>query len=129
MKVFGRKNVRGKGGVRFKARYNKARKEAMQRNIVTEFILHEKMIITSGVLRKFKKNVDRIITYAKNNKYRLVHAFLRSEKGEDGTKAINKLFHTIVPRFKERNGGYVKHFRYINRKGDGAKQIVVKFAN
>ena len=42
MSAQGRKNVHGKAGVKFKSRYNSERKKALQRNIITEFIIHEK---------------------------------------------------------------------------------------
>ena len=129
MKAQGRKNVHGKAGVKFKSRYNAERKISLLRNVITKFIIHEKITLTSGLLKDFIKKFDNLVTLAKKNRHNLVNSFLRNEKDSNGQKAIKKFFDVIVPRFKDRNGGYVKHFKYVNRRGDGAKQIIITLAD
>lgn len=83
MATQGRKNVHGKGGVRFKTPWTVTRENALQRNVVTELILHEKIIITSGVVKQLIKNIDHLITLAKKNTLsskREAQKMLRNEK-------------------------------------------------
>lgn len=130
MAIQGRKNVHGKGGVRFKTAWTVTRENALQRNIVTELIMHEKIIVTSGMVKKLIKNIDHLITLAKKNNLsskREAQKMLRNEK-KNGVKAIDKLFNVLGPRFKECNGGYVCHYKYNLRRGDGAQKVIVLFS-
>ena len=129
MAIQGRKNVHGKGGVRFKTPWTTTREHAIQRNIVTELIIHEKIIVTSGVVRKLIKNIDHLITLAKKNTLssrREALRILRKEKNNN-IEALDKLFNVLGPRFKNCNGGFTHQYKYINRRGDGAKQVIVSF--
>lgn len=130
MASHGRKNVHGKTGVRFKTGWTATREHAMQRNVVTELIIHEKVTVTSGVCKDLVKNIDHLVTLAKKNtvaSHREAIKLLRNEKGEDNVKAINKLFKVIGPRYKDRKGGYTHQYKCVNRRGDGAKSIIVTF--
>ncbi|MCQ2796375.1 MAG: 50S ribosomal protein L17 [Bacilli bacterium] len=130
MAAQGRKNVHGKTGVRFKTGWTATREKAMQRNVVTELIIHEKVTVTSGVTKDLIKNIDHLITLAKKNDlhaHREAAKILRNEKGGDNVKAINKLFKVLGPRFKDRKGGYTHQYKMVERRGDGAKRVVVTF--
>lgn len=50
MATQGRKNVHGKGGVRFKAAYTSSKYKAMLRNVVSELIVHERLILIQHFL-------------------------------------------------------------------------------
>lgn len=131
MAIQGRKNVHGKGGVRFKAPWTATREHAMQRNVVTELIIHEKIIVTSGVAKTLIKNIDHLITLAKKNTLssrREAIKIIRNEKTNGNVKALNKLFNVLGPRFKDRNGGFTHKYKYINRRGDGAKQVIISLS-
>ncbi|MDY0100752.1 MAG: L17 family ribosomal protein, partial [Bacilli bacterium] len=65
MAAQGRKNVRGKTGVRFKAAYTTSKRKNMLRNVVTELVIHEKVIVTTSVVSDLKKLADHLITLAK----------------------------------------------------------------
>lgn len=127
MAAQGRKNVHGKTGVRFKTGWTATREKAMQRNVVTELILNEKVTITSGVKKDLVTNFDHLITLAKKDTLaarREAMKILRNEKKE-GQTALNKLFKVLGPRFKDRKGGYTRQFKLENRRGDNAKQVIV----
>lgn len=126
----GRKNVHGKTGVRFKTGWTATREYAMQRNVVTELILHDKVTVTSGVVKDLIKNIDHLITIAKNDTvaaHREASKILRNEKNENNEKAIDKLFKVLGPRYKDRNGGYTHQYKCVARRGDGAQPIIVAF--
>ena len=64
----GRKNVHGKGGVRFKTPYTSSKKKAQVRNLVTELIVYEKVSCTKGMVKDVvnifckKSNDDLFLT-------------------------------------------------------------------
>lgn len=127
MAAQGRKNVHGKTGVRFKTGWTATREKAMQRNVVTELILHEKVTVTSGVSKQLVKNIDHLITLAKKNTLasrREALKILRNEKIDD-KKAFTKLFKELGPRYMNRKGGYTHQYKCVNRRGDGAKRVIV----
>ncbi len=41
-------------------------------------------------------------------------------------KSVNKLFNEIAPRYKSRNGGYIRIIRKGRRKSDGAQIAIVE---
>ena len=132
MKTQGRKNVHGKGGVRFKAAYTTSKDKSMLRNVVTQLIISEKVEVTYKVAKQIAPLADRLVTYAKKgdlNSRRLAAAIVRdvyTDKSESQT-ALQKLFTVIGPRYQERNGGYTRVLKLGNRKGDNAPICLVSF--
>ena len=132
MKSQGRKNVHGKGGVRFKAAYTTSKDKSMLRNVVTQLIISEKVEVTYKVAKQISPLADRLVTYAKKgdlNSRRLAAAIVRdvyTDKSESQT-ALQKLFAVIGPRYQERNGGYTRVLKLGNRKGDNAPICLVSF--
>ena len=132
MKTQGRKNVHGKGGVRFKAAYTTSKDKSMLRNVVTQLIISEKVEVTYKVAKQISPLAERLVTYAKKgdlNSRRLAAAIVRdvyTDKSESQT-ALQKLFAVIGPRYQERNGGYTRVLKLGNRKGDNAPICLVSF--
>ena len=63
----GRKNVHGKGGVRFKTPYTSSKKKAQVRNLVTELVLFEKVTVTSPLPKTKSKLLALFIINNFNN--------------------------------------------------------------
>jgi len=132
MKTQGRKNVHGKGGVRFKAAYTTSKNKSMLRNVVTQLIITGKVEVTKTTAKQVSAIADRLVTYAKKGDLasrRLAASFVRdvyTDKDEKQT-ALQKLFSDIAPRFKDRNGGYTSILKLGNRKGDDAPICLVRF--
>ncbi len=130
MAAQGRKNVHGKTGVRFKAAYTASKRKSMLRNVVTELIVHEKVIVTSGVVKELKKLADHLITLAKRGDLharRQAASVLRKVviDEKESLTALDKLFDDLGPAFKARNGGYTSALKADNRRGDNAKRVLV----
>jgi len=132
MKTQGRKNVHGKGGVRFKAAYTTSKDKAMLRNVVTQLIISEKVEVTYTVAKQLSPLADRLVSYAKKGDLasrRQAARYVRdvyTDKTESQT-ALQKLFTVIGPSFKDRNGGYTRILKVGNRKGDNAPVCLVAF--
>ena len=134
MPAQGRKNVHGKTGVRFKAAYTASKYNNMLRNVVTQLVISEKVVVTAGIAKDLVHVSDRLVTYAKKgdlNSRRLAAAVLRrfivDEKA--GTVALDKLFNEIGPRYKDRNGGYTRILKTMPRRGDGAPMVILELVD
>ncbi len=127
MGTIGRKNVHGKGGVRFKAGFTASKNKSLLRNLVTDLIQYGKVETTLASARELSRLADRLVTYGKKgdlNSRRLAAAIIRNEKAGDVT-ALKKLFDEIAPSYKDRNGGYTSVLKTGVRKGDNAPTALV----
>lgn len=127
MGTIGRKNVHGKGGVRFKAGFTASKNKSLLRNLVTDLIQYGKVETTLATARELSRLADRLVTYGKKgdlNSRRLAAAIIRNEKAGDVT-ALKKLFDEIAPSYKDRNGGYTSVLKTGVRKGDNAPTALI----
>ncbi len=125
----GRKNVHGKAGVRFKAGYTKSKHENKLRTLVTDLIIHEKVMVTSGIAQDLKTKADHLVTLAKRGDLharRQAASVLRDVKADENRSALDKLFAEIGPRYAARNGGYTRAIKANNRRGDNAQMVIVE---
>ncbi len=119
----GRKNVHGKGGVRFKTPYTSSKKKAQVRNLVTELIVYEKVTCTKSMTKDVIKEFDHLVTLAKRgdqHSKRLAAAVVKHYNVDENTTALDKLFNDLAKQFANRNGGYLRVLKLENRKGDNA---------
>ena len=114
MGTIGRRNVHGKGGVRFKAGYTSDKRKNMLRNVVSQLIISGQVEVTVTVAKRASQEADRLVTYAKKGDLaarRLAARFVREQGFVDpktGKNALQKLFDVYGPKYKERNGGYTR---------------------
>lgn len=132
MPAQGRKNVRGKTGVRFKARYDASKDKAMIRNVTSEFIVYGKVTLGKKVAKQVQVETEKLITLAKRgdlHSRRLAAARLREGivRQSDGKTALDILFSEIAPRYEDRNGGYTRVLNVANRRGDNAPMAIIMF--
>ena len=129
MPAQGRKNVHGKTGVRFKAAYTKSKYENMLRNVVTDLILVGHVKVTAATAKDVVKEADRLVTLTKKedvmNAKRQAARFVRNISNPAGVSALDVLFNEIGPKMKERQGGYTRHLKVGNRRGDDAPVVLV----
>lgn len=128
MGTIGRKNVHGKGGVRFKTGFTSKKYNQMLRNNVTDLIVHGKVEVTLSVAKDLSALADRLVTYGKKgdlNSRRLAAAIVRHVDAEEGKTALQKLFNEIAPSYATRNGGYTSVLKTGVRKGDNSVVALV----
>jgi len=119
----GRKNVHGKGGVRFKTPYTSSKQKSQVRNLCTELVIFEKVVVTRSMVKDVVKTFDRLVTYAKKgdlHSRRLAASVPRKYHLNSDVDALDKLFNDLAKRFSSRNGGYLRVLKLENRKGDNA---------
>jgi len=135
MGTIGRKNVHGKGGVRFKAGYTSDKEKNMLRNVLSQLIITGHVEVTLEVAKRASKKADRLVTYAKKGDVasrRLAAAWLREEGFEDpktGKDPVQKLFDVYGPKYKDRNGGYTRVLKTSTRRGDNAQLALLAFVD
>ena len=101
-------------------------RKAMFANMVCSLIEHEQIQTTLPKAKELKKIVDKYITLGKKGSLhsrRLVIARLKQNS------AVIKLFETLAPRYKERNGGYTRVLKAGFRYGDAAPLAVIEFVD
>lgn len=132
MATIGRKNVHGKGGVRFKTGYTASKNYSMLRNVVSSLIVNGEVKVTSGVAPELITLAAKLVGEAKQNDLaarreaaKIVRHGIVDAKG---VEALDKLFSEIGPKFKDRNGGYTQTFKLGARKGDNAEVTLVRWA-
>lgn len=128
----GRKNVHGKGGVRFKTPYTSSKKKAQVRNLVTELVIYEKVTVTHSMVKPVIKEFDHLVTLAKKgdlHSIRQAASILKKYNVANKPEALTKLFKDLSTRFASRNGGYLKVYKFENRKGDNAEVRMLTLAD
>ncbi|MFY0615661.1 MAG: 50S ribosomal protein L17 [Hyphomicrobiaceae bacterium] len=113
-----------KAGRRFSR--DSAHRQAMFSNMAASLIEHEQIITTLAKAKDLRRVVDKYITLAKRgdlNSRRLAAARLRNDD------MVKKLFDTLGPRYKERNGGYTRVLRAGFRYGDQAPRAVIELVD
>lgn len=127
----GRKNVHGKGGVRFKTGYTNSKQKGQVRNLVTELVIYEKVTVCTGMVKDVVHQFDRLVTYAKKgdlHSKRLAASVLKKYDVND-VDALDKLFTDLAKRFENRNGGYLRVLKLENRRGDNAPRRLLVLAD
>jgi large subunit ribosomal protein L17 len=98
-------------------------RKALLRNLTTELIRHGQITITQTRAKALRQEVERIITLAKDGS-------LASRRQALGyvydKKLVHVLFEQAPGRYGNRNGGYTRIIRTMNRRGDNAKMAVIE---
>jgi large subunit ribosomal protein L17 len=99
---------------------------AMFANMAAALIKHEQIVTTLPKAKELRPIVEKLVTLAKRGDLaarRLVLARLRDET------QTKKLFDTLGPRYKGRNGGYTRVLKAGFRYGDNAARAVIEFVD
>lgn len=103
-----------------------AHRTAMTRNLATALLRHGRIETTEARAKELRRWVDRVITAAKGDDVaarRAVAAVLQDP-------AVNeRLFTNIMPRLKERPGGYTRILKKGPRAGDGAPMVLIELVD
>ena len=101
-------------------------RRALFANMAAALIKHEQITTTLPKAKDLRRVTERLITLAKRGDLharRLAIARLRDEK------IVAKLFDTIGPRYKTREGGYTRVLKAGFRYGDSAPIAVIELVD
>ena len=99
---------------------------AMFANMAAALIKHEQIVTTLPKAKALRPVVEKLVTLAKRGGLparRLAASRLRDEA------MAKKLFDTLGPRYKARNGGYTRVLKAGFRHGDNAPVAVIEFVD
>jgi large subunit ribosomal protein L17 len=98
-------------------------RKALLRNLASALFLHEKITTTLSKAKELVSYSEKLVTKAKKADL----SALRAISGEINRKdAVKRVFDVLVPRYKDRNGGYTQILKIGTRRGDGANVAIVK---
>jgi len=98
-------------------------RKAMLRDVVTALFDKERIETTEAKAKEVSGLADQMITLAKRGDLharRQALAFMSSEE------VVRKLFDTIGPKYKERQGGYTRVLKLGPRQGDAALMAILE---
>ncbi|GHT43240.1 50S ribosomal protein L17 [Endomicrobiia bacterium] len=98
-------------------------RKAMLRNLARELFLYEKIETTLPKAKELVSYSEKLVTRAKKADL----SGIRAISGEINSKdVVKKVFDVLVPRYKERSGGYTQIIKVGRRRGDSADIAIVR---
>jgi large subunit ribosomal protein L17 len=100
---------------------------AMLRNLANALLKHEAIKTTLPKAKELRRVAEPLITLGKQERSvaNLRLAFDRTRDRE----LVAKLFDELGPRYKNRNGGYLRILKYGFRQGDNAPMALVELVD
>ena len=94
--------------------------------MASALIKHEQIVTTLAKAKDLRRVMDKYITLAKKgdlHSRRIAASRLRNDE------MVKKLFDTLAPRYKDRNGGYTRVLKAGFRYGDSAPRAVIELVD
>ncbi len=101
-------------------------RKAMFANMAAALIKHEQIVTTLPKAKELRPIVEKLVTLGKRGDLHARRQAIAQMRDED---QVRKLFETIGPRYKERNGGYLRILKAGYRYGDNAPVAVIEFVD
>ena len=101
-------------------------RKAMFANMACSLIEHEQIQTTLPKAKELKKIIDKYITLGKKDS---LHSRRIAVSRLKQNSAVIKLFETLAPRYKKRNGGYSRVLKAGFRYGDAAPLAVIELVD
>ncbi len=101
-------------------------RKAMSRNLVTALLEHGRITTTEAKGKELRRWVETLITTAKADNVAARRAVAAVVEDKEVSE---KLFTKLIPRMKERPGGYTRVLKTAPRQGDGAPMVLVELVD
>jgi len=101
-------------------------RKAMFANLAGSLIVHEQVVTTLPKAKDLRPIVEKLVTLAKRGD---LHARRQAISQLRSIPVVKKLFETIGPRYKDRQGGYTRVLKAGFRYGDSAPVAVIEFVD
>ena len=113
---------------RAKRRFNRTaeHRQAMFANMAQALIKHEQIMTTLPKAKDLRPVVEKLVTLGKKGDLHARRLALSRVRDRD---QVGKLFATLGPRYKARNGGYIRVLKAGYRYGDNAPLAVIEFVD
>ena len=117
--------MRHRHGLR-KLNRTSAHRLAMLRNMTVSLLRHESIRTTLPKAKELRRDAEPIITLGKTAT--LANKRLAFDRLRDREMVV-KLFGELGPRYKSRNGGYLRILKFGFRQGDNAPMALVELVD
>lgn len=98
-------------------------RKALLRSLTTELLRHGRITTTKIRAKALRSEVEKMITLAKDGS-------LSSRRQAMGyiydKKLVHSLFEAVAERYGDRQGGYTRILRTVNRRGDNAEMAIIE---
>jgi large subunit ribosomal protein L17 len=111
----------------FKLNRRGKHRTALLMNLSRSLVLAERIETTVAKAKAFRPWIEKMITQCKKNDYHRAFTVLASRYRFTCEEAFHKLYSIVVPRYKERPGGFVRIVKTGFQKGDGAPLCQISF--
>jgi large subunit ribosomal protein L17 len=95
-------------------------------NMASSLIEHEQIVTTLPKAKELRPIVEKLVTLAKKGDLNSRRLAISRTRNRDMSK---KLFDVLGPRYKDRNGGYIRIMKAGFRFGDNAPMAVIEFVD
>src|ERR1700680_2827643 len=99
-------------------------RRAMFANMCAALIKHEQIMTTLPKAKDLRPVVEKLVTLGKRGD---LHARRQAIAQIRDVAMVKKLFEVLAPRYRERNGGYIRVLKAGFRYGDSAPLAVIEF--
>ena len=103
-----------------------AHRTAMFANMAASLIKHEQIVTTLPKAKELRPVVEKLVTLDKRGD---LHARRQAISKVRDVEQVGKLFAVIGPRYKARNGGYIRVLKAGFRYGDNAPRAVIELVD
>ena len=103
-----------------------AHRQAMTRNQVTSLLRAGRIETTEAKAKELRRWVEKVITAAKADDLAARRAVIKEITDPVVTE---RLFTNLMPRFKDRPGGYTRIIPKGPRLGDGAPMVLIELVD
>lgn len=99
---------------------------ALLRNLSIALLTHEAIKTTLPKAKELRPIVEKLITLAKRGD---LHARRQAASQLKQDKHVERLFAILGPRYKDRQGGYIRVLKAGFRYGDMAPMAIIEFVD
>tara|TARA_B100000965_G_C19321770_1_gene639016 strand:+ start:111 stop:464 length:354 start_codon:yes stop_codon:yes gene_type:complete len=102
---------------------NSSHRKSLMKNLTLSLFKHEQIETSLAKAKELRKTAEPLITLAKKDnlmRRRMAYSKIRDKQ------IVKKLFEDLGPRFKERNGGYLRILKNGFKSGDASPRAFVK---
>ena len=114
------------GNANRKLNRTSAHRKAMFANMSASLIKHEQIVTTLPKAKELRPIVEKLITLGKRGD---LHARRQAIAQMRDETQVQKLFAVVGPRYKGRNGGYIRILKAGFRYGDNAPLAVIELVD
>ena len=101
-------------------------RKAMFANMSSSLIEHEQIVTTLPKAKELRPFVEKLVTLAKKGDLGSRRIAIARTRNKEMSK---RLFEIIGPRYKDRDGGYIRVLKAGYRYGDNAPMAVIEFVD